>query len=139
MLCPKVPYMNRVADSELDDLAESVGAKLIIQFGSTVMGKEHWQSDLDIAVLLGRQPTLEDLSTSSTQLQKQFPGRDVDIAMLDSADPLLAWRVATEGRLLWGSRRAFHEWKMYAYRRYQDHRPYLALERDFVKRQIWSR
>ena len=131
--------MNRVDDSELDELAEGIGAKLIIQFGSTVIGKEHRQSDLDIGVLLGRQPTLEDLSTSSTQLQKQFPGRDVDIAMLDSADPLLAWRVATEGRLLWGSTRGFQEWKMYAYRRYQDHRPYLALERDFVKRQIWSR
>ena len=131
--------MNRVEDSQLDDLAERIGAKLIIQFGSTVIGNEHRQSDLDVGVLLGRQPTFEDLSTSSTQLQKQFPGRDVDIAVLDSADPLLAWRVATEGRLLWGSTRAFHEWKMYAYRRYQDHRPYLALEREFVKRRIWSR
>lgn len=39
-------------------------------------------------------------------------------------------------RLLYGSPRALAELRIYAFRRYQDHRRYLALEREYVDRAI---
>ncbi|MGH7265050.1 MAG: hypothetical protein ACREMB_09395 [Candidatus Rokuibacteriota bacterium] len=41
--------------------------------------------------------------------------------------------------LLYGSPRQLHELKLYAFRRYQDHRKYLALERDYVTRTLRAR
>jgi hypothetical protein len=40
--------------------------------------------------------------------------------------------------LLHGSPRRLHELKMYAFKRYQDHRRYLAMERDYVARAVRS-
>jgi hypothetical protein len=58
-----------------------------------------------------------------------FPGQEVDLAVLDRADPLLLKQVLEGCRLLAGSPRRLAELKMYAFRRYQDHRRFLDLER----------
>jgi hypothetical protein len=38
--------------------------------------------------------------------------------------------------LLFGAPRDLHALKMYAFKRYQDHRPYLAMERTYVAQAI---
>jgi hypothetical protein len=58
----------------------------------------------------------------------------VDLATLDRADPLFLKRVLESCRLLAGSPRRLAELKIYAFKRYQDHRRYLPLERAYVDR-----
>lgn len=88
-------------------------------------------------MLLERVPErFEEETALRADAQALFPGREVDLAILNRADPLLLKRVMETGRLLAGPTRAFHEFRMDAFRRYQDHRPYLALERDYVRRRI---
>jgi hypothetical protein len=36
--------------------------------------------------------------------------------------------------LIYGNRRRFQEFLLYAFKRYQDYRPYLRLEREYVER-----
>jgi uncharacterized protein len=121
----------------LADIARKHGIALVIQFGSTVTGRAHDRSDMDLAVLFETtDPSLDDEIRLAADLQEHCPGHEVDLVVLNRADPLLLRRVAEEGELRWGMQQRFHEWKMYAYRRYQDHRPYLELERAFVKRAL---
>ena len=123
--------------ASLDAMAHRHGLALVVQFGSTIAGPVHPESDVDIGVLLGRpQLSWAEEAELRADLQGLFPGREVDLVILDHADPLLLRRVSEGGRLLWGSPQRFGEWRMYAYRRYHDHRPYLALERAFVGRRL---
>lgn len=55
------------------------------------------------------------------------------MVVLNHADPRLLRKVLEGGKRLYGSERRFKEWKIYAYKRYQDHRPYLDMERRYVR------
>ena len=90
-------------------------------------------SDLDLAVLLEGAPAgLMDLWALIGDLQALSPDRNVDVALVNRADPLFLKKITENCTLLYGPPRRLHELKMYAFRRYQDHRRYLALERDYV-------
>jgi hypothetical protein len=63
-----------------------------------------------------------------------FPEHEVDLAVLDRADPLFLKKVLERCELLAGSPPRLAELKTYAFKRYQDHRRYLKMERDYVRR-----
>lgn len=108
---------------------------MLVQYGSTVGGSTHAASDVDIGVLYDRAPpSLFDQGALIDDLQERFPGRRVDLAMLDRADPLFLKKVLESCRLLAGSPRRLAQLKIYAFKRYQDHRRYLPLEREYVDR-----
>lgn len=70
----------------------------------------------------------------TADLQPLSPGREVDVAVLNHADPLFLNQVMESARLLFGSNRRFHELRLKAFKQYQDHRPFLALERAYMAR-----
>jgi predicted nucleotidyltransferase len=124
----------------LEGFARRHGIALVLQFGSTVDGAEHAHSDLDIAVLFGRQPPgFDQLARLTHELQGMVPGREVDLALLDRADPLFLKQVLERCRLLAGSPRRLAELKMYGFRRYQDHKRFLAMEREHVRKVLGER
>lgn len=117
----------------LADIARRHGARLILQFGSTVTGRTHPRSDLDLAIFLEAGPfSLSRLAEISTDLQPLSPDHRVDLALLNRADPLFLKKITEACALLFGTDRALAELKIYAFKRYQDHRRFLALERDYV-------
>jgi predicted nucleotidyltransferase len=119
----------------LDDLCRSHRIRLLVQFGSTVRGGTHARSDVDLGVLLERSHlSLAEHAELLHELQRLFPGREVDLAILNTADPLFLRKIAERCRLLHGPARLFHEFRIRAYKRYQDHRRFLALEREYVAR-----
>jgi predicted nucleotidyltransferase len=122
---------------DLDLIAERYGIRLVLQFGSTVLGNVHSRSDVDLAVLLERSPlTLEAHGGLLHDLQKLVPDRQVDLAVLNHADPLFLQRVVERCRLLHGKPAELQRLKLYAFKRYQDHRRFFDLERRFVARAL---
>jgi predicted nucleotidyltransferase len=121
----------------LDAIARAHGVELLVQFGSTVAGTTHAQSDVDLAVLLPGPPaSLFELGDLALALQPLFPEVEVDLALLNHADPLLLKQVTERGRLLFGDPARWQEFRAYAFKRYQDHRRFLAMERDYVARAV---
>ncbi|OGK78121.1 MAG: hypothetical protein A2X52_08560 [Candidatus Rokubacteria bacterium GWC2_70_16] len=121
----------------LEEIARKHGIALMLRFGSTVSGRTHCRSDLDIAVLLARPAgSLVALADLTHDVQTLFPGQDVDLAVINHADPLFLKQVTENCSLLYGLPRRLLELKCYAFRRYQDHRRYLAMERDYVARAL---
>ena len=126
--------LDRVA---LDRIARRHRVQLILQHGSTVTGAVHAKSDIDLAVLFERIPAVTDTSLElAGQLQQLVPGREVDLVLLNHADPLLLKRVTDACVLLYGSPAALRDLKLYAFKRYQDHRRFLEMERAYVRRRI---
>jgi predicted nucleotidyltransferase len=125
---------------ELGAIAERHGIRLILQFGSSVTGRDHVRSDVDIAVLL-EQPTLPpvDYAQLLHELQRHFPDREVDLALLNHADPLFLKKITDQCEILYGPVEELHKLKIYAFKRYQDHRRYFEMERRFVDRFLADR
>ena len=117
----------------LSQLAQKYGLRLILAFGSSVKGEQHPGSDLDIAVRFDHKPL--DFRTRAElcyELQKIFPELEVDLALLNYADPLFLKKITERCRLLYGDPREIKELKIYAFKRYQDHRRYFEMERRFI-------
>lgn len=124
-------------EQRLAAIAERYGARLVLQFGSSVSGKTHAGSDVDLAVLL-EEP---DISTQRYaelvhDLQELVDGVEVDLVILNRADPLLLKQVSDGCGRLYGSEREFQRFRLLAFKRYQDYRPYLELERRYVARAL---
>jgi uncharacterized protein len=118
---------------ELGEIAERHGIRMLLQFGSTVTGQVHERSDVDLGVMLERPSIgLRERAELEHDLQGCFPGQKIDLAMLHHADPLFLKQVTDHCRLLHGDEAELCDLKLYAFKRYQDHRRYFDLERRFV-------
>ena len=121
----------------LSDAAAARGVELLVQFGSTVTGVAHPASDLDLAALMAHEPgAYAHEADLGAALQSCVPGREVDLVILNHADPLLLKQVTENGVLLHGDPNRWQEFRAYAFKRYQDHRRFLQMERDYVARVV---
>ena len=125
--------------ARLAQIAEAYGIELVIQFGSTALGTAPARSDLDLALWFSRPPeSLLDVPELVVDLQSAFSRDDVDLVHLNHADPLLLQQVVDHGLLLSGAPRRWADVRLYAFKRYQDHRRFLQMEREYVERAIAS-
>lgn len=121
----------------LRELAQRFRIRLILQFGSTVTGSTHDRSDLDLAVKLdSADVSLQTVLEMQEALQMQFPGREVDLAILNRADPLFLRKIVESCRVLFGTPQDLVRLRLYAFKTYQDFRPYLELERRHVAQRL---
>lgn len=126
-----------MSNLSVETVARRHGIRLLVQFGSTVSGNVRHKSDVDLAVLLNRSSlSFEEHADLLHDLQTLYPDREVDLVLLNRADPLLLRKIMESHRLLYGSVRRLQEFRIYAFKRYQDHRKYFDLERDFVRRAL---
>lgn len=124
-------------EQRLKQVTEQYGIRLLLQFGSTVSGHVHPRSDVDLAVLLERSSLSSgEYADLLHDLQSLFPDRQVDLVLIRRADPLLLKKIMDSCRVLCGPVRRLQELRIYAFKRYQDHRKYFTLEREFVQRTL---
>lgn len=96
--------------------------KLIIFFGSRVRGRAGARSDFDVAVLADHALTLDERSDAQRLSAKILGANEdlVDIVDIWNAPPLLAYEIATHGKLIFGSALDFLRFRVFAWKRYQD-------------------
>ena len=125
---------------QLAAVAKEHGLRLVLLFGSTVAGGTHARSDFDVAVRYASAPEdFRRLAHLQHALQEVLPDRQVDLAVINRADPLLLKKITERCQLLFGDPRDLEELKIYAFKRYQDHRRYFAMEQAFVDRFVNER
>lgn len=121
----------------LNELAQRFGIRVILQFGSTVTGTTHDHSDVDLAVELDASTvSLETMLEMQEALQARFPGREVDLAILNRADPLFRKKIMEACRMLFGTPQDLARLYLYSFKTYQDFQPYLELERQSVAKRL---
>lgn len=134
--------LTRKQRAGLERLRKTYAVRFVIVFGSAVTDRVHTGSDLDIAVFFAPQasageerfpyPSLDLMG----DLQELFPEQEVDLVVLNGADPLLLKQVTAKCRFLAGDYSAFQQFCTYAFQRYEDYRLYLNREGDAVTRHV---
>lgn len=73
-----------------------------IVFGSFAKGRMHADSDIDIAILLRRKiPDVFDHQAKLSIDLEHLMGREVDVIILNTASPHLAFRATREGKIIY--------------------------------------
>lgn len=122
-------------DTRLADIAQKHGVVLVLRFGSAVTGQMHPKSDVDLAILSDRSNvSLGEHAELLQSLQPLFPDRELDLALINHADPLFLKKITDNCELLYGSPEKLQALKLYAFKRYQDHARFFAMERRFAER-----
>lgn len=91
-----------LSETQKDEL-QKLGVTLAYLHGSVAAGTAHAGSDADIAVLFDTMPedAIEATGTLIQTLSGSIPGREIDVAILNEASPLLKQIVASTGKLLY--------------------------------------
>lgn len=108
---------------------------MALVFGSTTSGSVHERSDFDLALVLDDpRPNLGTLAELQHELQESIPDQEVDLAIINHADPLFLHEITAACELAYGSPRALENLRLQAFRRFHDHRRFLEMERSYVRR-----
>ena len=93
-----------------------------------------------IAVKFGDgDPGLPRILEVQEEISGLFRGRKVDLSVLNRADPLFMKKIAEQCEFLSADPGEAAAFLLMAFRRYQDHRKYLDMERDFAADYVISR
>lgn len=122
---------------DFERIAKRFNLRLILAFGSAISVRVQPQSDIDIAVLAEKSDlTMKDYSNLLFELQKLFPQREVDVALINQADPLFLKKIVERCGILYGRSLELAKLKIYAFKRYVDHRKFFEMEEKFAQRFI---
>lgn len=117
-------------------LARRDNLRLIVLFGSQASGRTHPESDVDVAVWLAKPLRPAQRTRLWADLSALFQA-DIDLTVLNRAEPLLLNQVATRGRLLYECKRGeWQNFKGYAFRYYQDSQKYRDDLTRYLRREL---
>jgi uncharacterized protein len=116
-------------------IAKKFRLKLIIIFGSFANGKNRKDSDLDIAILGLKEVCLKEQISLTNELSKIF-NKNIDLSVLNKANPLLLFEANKNSILLFGNKEEFMKFKLRAFNAYNDYAPYFEMEKSLNKRII---
>lgn len=113
---------------------DSLGAAMIVLFGSQARGTAGDRSDTDVGVLLA--PGVEWSIEIADRIRNAMGGADdLDVSCLNRADPLLLYQVAIDGRLLAETEPGTWErFRLRAIKLYWDTARFRALEAEALQR-----
>lgn len=122
----------------LDAVCRREGIRFVVLFGSRATGSPPPgpDSDLDVAVYLGRRDGRPDVWRLLEELSGVFPGESLDLVVVDAIDPLFRWEVMRAGVRLWGDPDEYLEFRAFAFRDFVDSADLRALERALFEKKM---
>jgi len=113
-------------------LAKEYKILLILLFGSQANKKTHPGSDLDIGALFKKNDLgLQKYSILLSKFQKIFPEKEIDLAIINQADPLFLKKILERCQLLYGKKSDLKKLELYSFHRFLDYQKYFDLEEKF--------
>jgi len=115
------------------EIAERFGLSLVVLFGSVAAGADRPDSDIDIGVQFkDGDPGLSLTLDVQAELSNLFRERDVDLSILNRADPFFMKKIAERCEFVYEEPGKASAFLLLAFKRYQDHRKYLEMERVYA-------
>ncbi|MEN6376036.1 MAG: nucleotidyltransferase domain-containing protein [Smithella sp.] len=90
---------SEIIDKLKDYFEITSGVLLVFLFGSAVSGKMTEESDIDIGILFENEPDIFEINELKSELNGILK-REIDIAVLNSAAPVLKMQVLKKGILV---------------------------------------
>ncbi len=115
------------------EIAERFDLSIVVLFGSVATGADRPDSDIDIGVQFrDGDPGLSRTLDLQVEISNLFRKRDVDLSILNRADPFFMKKIAERCEFLYEEPGKGPAFLLLAFKRYQDHRKYLEMERNFA-------
>jgi predicted nucleotidyltransferase len=126
--------MKKEKVKQIRDILAEYGLQLLILFGSYESNNFNENSDIDLAVKVRQLNQLkEDQLQILNQLSALFGQRPVDLVLLNHADPLIKFKIASEGKLLYQSEEnLFENFQVRAAAEHNDARKFYQLDKKFI-------
>ncbi len=104
--------------------------QFVVLFGSSVSGKFHSRSDIDVAFMFDRPVDIIELTGLTIQLLKRD---DVDVLDLRRASPLMQFAVAKTGKLLYERTDGlFDAFRAHAFKKYVDTKKIRDAQKEYI-------
>ena len=114
-------FLNGVSEMEFRCFCRKQRVACAILFGSTAKGTVTSQSDVDLAFWMEGVPTSRCSLGLINAITVLLHRDDVYVVVLNRANSLLRWQVASAGKLLYERKRgAFRRFQVMAFRQHQD-------------------
>lgn len=125
----------RLMTGELAEFCQKCGISLIVLFGSQVWGSAKEGSDVDLGLVLDTYPIApEEELRLIRDLVWATENADLDITILNHADPLLGYHVACHGHPLYEREPcSFNRFQLRAWKRFIDTAKFRRLQRPFIE------
>ncbi|MDP2210871.1 MAG: nucleotidyltransferase domain-containing protein [Candidatus Aquicultor sp.] len=121
----------------LENIAKRFKLRLVVAFGSCITGRIHARSDIDIAVLAENPDfSFDEFSDLAFDLQELFPHIEVDLAIINQADPLFLKKILDDYLVLYGKPEDMARLRIYAFKRYMDHGRFFKMEEEYARKFI---
>jgi len=120
--------------NKIKDILADYGLELLILFGSYGSKNFNEDSDLDLAVKVKDIEQLKknqlDILNQISALFNQIP---VDLILLNHADPLIKFKIASEGKMLYQKEKGlFEKFQVRAAAEQNDARKFYQLDKKFI-------
>jgi predicted nucleotidyltransferase len=128
--------MNKLLKTNgLAELCRERGISLIVLFGSQVQSSAKEDSDVDLGLLLETYPiTPGEELTLIRELVWTTENANLDITILNHADPLLGYHVACHGYPLYEQEPySFNRFQLRAWKRFIDTAKFRRMQRPFIE------
>lgn len=121
---------------QIRKIFEDYKLELLILFGSYETKNFNKKSDLDLAVKVKDVTNLKkDQFAILNKISNIFNQIPIDLVLLNHADPLIKFKIASEGRLLYQSQKnLFNKFKVKAASEHNDARKFYQLEKEFIEK-----
>lgn len=118
----------------LKPIVQKFGIRLIVLFGSVAGGTANADSDVDLGVLINHPLSFNQRLKLWGALSPLF-NTEVDLVILNHANPVLAFEVASTGNLLFEDKsNTWDTWKSFSFRQYWDTEKFRNDLRRFITR-----
>ena len=130
--------MVKFDEVKLAQLCHDLNLSLVALFGSQAAGKTRVGSDINIAVLSDRRTISPEYEYEVFQAFLWFFHRaDVDVIMLNHSPPLLGYKVATVGQVLYESRpNVWRDFRLLAIKKHADAKKFYELKKEYIRRTV---
>ena len=120
---------------KLTELAKEYQINLMILFGSYLTENYNENSDIDLAI------QVDDINLIKTerlkilnQISALFNYHEIDLVLLNYADPLLKFNIACDGKLIYEKKSGlFNIFKVRAMSEHHDAKKFYQLDKKFIK------
>jgi predicted nucleotidyltransferase len=121
---------------KLEDIIAQYDISLLLIFGSYNTGRFTKNSDIDIGYLSKRNLSIEEEMELLKDMVIYFKHHDIDLVNLIKADPLLAFQIACNSKVVHEENNSYILFKMKASAMYADTEHLRILRRKFLEKQI---
>ena len=125
---------------QIEKIVKKYKIKLLLLFGSQINNKTHQLSDIDIGCLFeNNQISFAKYSNLLHDLNKMIPGKKVDVAVINHADPLFLAKILENCQTLFGKKQDLDKLKLYSFHQFCDFQKYFDLEQEFARNFIYDK